>query len=489
MSDTGIKKISICSNFLRDKFNGIKNSSFESHIWDKLLSDPSCPKCDLIEFGQLFDTTLVLGENGEYLIENPNGGEKVVIKLDKEEIEKIDSTQFSTLLILGDKEFKKHSFNDAMKYFKEENFILAKEEFEISNACLSNALEIYIKAQGYENNDLIKSKIKNCHELLDDIQDKLSFIKEDQPIKIQEQAGLSVLIMDCSESMSDSIMDEDYNNPLYQKTSRLEIVATAVTNAIWAMKTSYSGRQEVAFMYVYLFAKNVKRLFNHSVAEIFSEFKSKKDLRTYFIKEMKNPDELGVVTNINGALLEAKNAVADFVLGKDKKLKELFGGQYPIMTQSINVNKDSSNAVAVPNVRVFLYSDGGQFVYGVPGRVKNLFKKSPIEELKFDPLMMAYIGGNSVEEKEGISNLRNEASKCPIHGVKQFFQIDFSNPNPENLFALSNIFHMATGNSGFCPECMQEDQHKRKYKKIDKTKLNTGQVTSLKPRDWRPKRK
>ena len=80
------------------------------------------------------------------------------------------------------------------------------------------------------------------------------------------------------------------------------------------------------------------------------------------------------------------------------------------MTQPIKVGGDLTKSEPEFNVRVFLYSDGGQFINGNPGKVENPFKNGALKEMKFDPLMMAYIGGNHPLEKEGINNLKSTIS-------------------------------------------------------------------------------
>jgi len=479
-----MKKYYYCSNLekaIQEKESDAVNN-YRSHSWDEQSASQEeidkgsglCPKCDLMEFGQVLKILEVPGHNGEYEME--------IIKIIKENKTinpsssiKLNDDEFRALVKLGDELFYILTVVKADLYFKDQNYDKAQDEYLFSQEKCSLALFNYQKAQKIKEEEFLKEKITKCKNILDSIKEKLEFIDKVLDNSITEEVGLSVLLMDCSGSMKEPI-DKNKSN-----LTRMEVTATAVTNAIWGMKSHYAGQQQAVFMMIFLFAEQVKPLFNMSVKEIFDQYHSIDDLKKHILTAMEDEETMGVLTDINSALEVSRVYVEEFMNFKNHKLKKTFNGKkYPIKNQSIEVPKGSNKYEFAPNVRVFLYSDGFQFVNGAKGKVVNPYKTKKVTGLSFDPLMMAYIGSNTKEEQEGIRNLRNETSKCPIHRVSQFFHVDFSTGNPENALMLQEIFHMSTGHSGLCPECMDDSQGSRNSKNIQKVLSSKKVIGSIK---------
>ena len=67
--------------------------------------------------------------------------------------------------------------------------------------------------------------------------------------------------------------------------------------------------------------------------------------------------------------------------------------------------------------------------------------------------MTAFIGDESASEKtkRGAAEMRQIANICPADRVKGYFSIS----SAEEYAQLRMLFRMASGASGFCPECFK----------------------------------
>ena len=131
-------------------------------------------------------------------------------------------------------------------------------------------------------------------------------------------------------------------------------------------------------------------------------------------------------------------------------------GDYEIFTQNVLRNLTGING-PVPNVRVFLYTDGLQFVNGKEDKLINPFSNPKDFPGDFpqdiDILMGAFFGSEiSEDENKGMNELKEVLGVCPEDDEKQFFLVN----SPESLITLKNLFHMASGASGFCPKCIEK---------------------------------
>ena len=68
--------------------------------------------------------------------------------------------------------------------------------------------------------------------------------------------------------------------------------------------------------------------------------------------------------------------------------------------------------------------------------------------------MTAFIGDESTDEqlKQGAEQMKSLANKCPVHQQTGFFLIN----SVERYAVLRGLFRMASGASGFCPQCLRE---------------------------------
>ena len=143
-------------------------------------------------------------------------------------------------------------------------------------------------------------------------------------------------------------------------------------------------------------------------------------------------------TDINRALKFSKEIYDRFMTNGD--LSECKGPKNvrPIMHTVFDRN---SNKKIVPNVRVFIYTDG---MDNTSPKIINPFKEEEV-----DILMGCYFGPG---EEEGCRALKNIVSKCPRHDFEQFFLIN----DPRRIQTLRKLFRMASGASGFCPLCLAD---------------------------------
>jgi hypothetical protein len=102
---------------------------------------------------------------------------------------------------------------------------------------------------------------------------------------------------------------------------------------------------------------------------------------------------------------------------------------------------------SVPNVRILLYSDGQHN----PETEDPLV--NPFEDLYPSPLMTAFLGDESkdTESRQGADQLMALANRCITHQMAGYFLIN----NPSKDAVLRNLFRMASGASGFCPQCLR----------------------------------
>ena len=253
------------------------------------------------------------------------------------------------------------------------------------------------------------------------------------PVEDQE-VGLCIIMMDASSSMTE-IAFKDI--PL----TRMTLAANCAASGIFDLERMQNNPN--AYVACFKFDDRVKLMFVDTVSNIIGRHKKIETFAAYLYKEL---FEFQQGTDINKALEQAHSFVSQFL---SKKLAGFPVTRYTPMLQRI-LKFNSNESVSIPNVRVLLYTDGMQYVdKGSKILNPNPFKQKLIDELNHDVLIGAYFGS---ETDKGCKDLRKLVSNCPKHNVPQFFLFD----DPSNIGDLKYLFRMASGASGFCPRCLEE---------------------------------
>lgn len=302
---------------------------------------------------------------------------------------------------------------------------------------LESAREKYEQALAiFPNRGDIINKIKACDQSDEGLMPSISPI-EDVP---EDALGLCVLLMDASGSM---FMP---NKNDYDGLSKAQVVANAAAKGIMSLKRNSRARR--AYLAIYKFDHRVKLVCMKSVADIVSEFETEANLEQYLYTAMER--DMGGETDINAALQTAYDLSYEFLNQEMKVFRQARDGKdYPIVMTRI-VNRKTAKDVDVPNVRVFIYTDGMQYVDEVSDTLVNPFKGGgDLPGNPVDILLGAFIG---TSQDAGCNELKEILSDCPEHDHKQFFLIESSSDAVE----LSGVFRMASGNSGFCKQCIEK---------------------------------
>ncbi|MCG8327288.1 MAG: hypothetical protein MI974_06355 [Chitinophagales bacterium] len=312
---------------------------------------------------------------------------------------------------------------DGDDFYELEDFERAREKYE-------QALAIFP-----DRNDVVE-KIKACESQGEYYMPVISPIKN-----VPEDAlGLCVLLMDASGSM---FMP---NTTDYEGMSKAQVVASAAAKGIMTLKNN--SRAKRAYLAIYKFDHRVKLVCMKSVKDIIGEFETEEKLGQYLYSAMER--DMGGETDINAALQTAYDLSYEF-LNQDMKVfrQARDGKDYPIVMTSVSNNK-TMDRVEVPNVRVFVYTDGMQYVDEVSDPLVNPFKGGGnLPDTPVDILLGAFIGAS---HDAGCKELKEILSDCPEHDQQQFFLIESS----KDTVKLSGVFRMASGNSGFCKQCIEK---------------------------------
>lgn len=314
--------------------------------------------------------------------------------------------------------------------------LISMEDYEAAREKFVKALAIFPDREDIQN------KIKQCERVPD---------KVEAPIKTlstpEGALGLCVLLMDASGSMFQPNAFEG------SESNRAQLVAKAAAGGIMSLKGNSMAHQ--AYLAVYMFDHRVKPIFLKSLAEITTEFDTEAKLEQFLYATMEN--EMGGETDINGALQMAHNLVSEFLNQEMKAFRKPRGDKdYPIIIRPVT-NRKTMQQVEVPNVRVFMYTDGIQYVDGESKALINPFKQGGgLPNNQVDILLGAFIGESL---SEGCREIKAILSDCPEHDSMQFFLIE----TPEGVVELSGVFRMASGNSGFCKECIKKDRNQKDH--------------------------
>jgi hypothetical protein len=249
----------------------------------------------------------------------------------------------------------------------------------------------------------------------------------------QEDLGLCIMLLDCSGSMKEPAFK---NHPM----SKRDLIAKSVSAGIFSL--SGNPLKEFAYILIIGFDHEIATLIPYtSIEKVVEEYRDASSLEQVLKDKMNKKNG---ATDINRALEVAFGFTQQFINSDISVL-----GHYKPRIQT--VLDDNMISHQIPNVRVVLFTDGGQYM----GPDKTTLNPSPFKNLQyngkiFDLLMCAYYGGSTDND---YGKLKGLASKCPRHpGTDQFFLFD----DPTKVANLKGLFRMASGASGFCPTCLDE---------------------------------
>ena len=251
------------------------------------------------------------------------------------------------------------------------------------------------------------------------------------------EVGLSVILMDASESMEEAVYEGS-------KITKLRLVATTAASGIFDLERLLNNPN--ALVAAFKFDDRLEPLFFDTIANLISRFdKDVTRFADYIHDELK---KMLHGTDINQALTHAHTFVDNFL--KKQVVGLPIDNNYRVMMQRI-LKYGSTEAISIPNIRVLLYTDGKQFdKMGSRILRRNPFIQYELEGLKHDIVIGAYFGKST---DDGCKELQSLLSRCPIHDELQFFLFD----DPSKIGNLRYLFRMASGASGFCPKCLEKE--------------------------------
>lgn len=255
------------------------------------------------------------------------------------------------------------------------------------------------------------------------------------------ETGLCILLMDASGSMGEEPYSTSFpskypakveESGFAEKNGKLtkrEVVTDIAAQAIIGLKSL--SKKEDAYICIIKFDHTQSVILTESVDTILKKYSDAGQLAKYLYGELST---MNGGTDINSALNMANSFVEKFINGDVPGMTNCIAN---VQTQFIPARGVS---IDVPNVRVLIYTDGEQLPSYGP--IVNPFKTNDP-----DVLIGAYIGS---ETDSGCLALKDVVSSCPIHNTKQFYVLDA----PNKASTLRGLFRMASGTSGFCPNCI-----------------------------------
>ena len=257
------------------------------------------------------------------------------------------------------------------------------------------------------------------------------------PISLERELGLCVLMMDGSYSMADpAFPSSDYSG------NRYDLIARNSATGIWSLKNL--TEIDSAYIALCVFAGKPSWIWTKSIKEMITEYQSRQNFSDFIYETLAKKTPEPKTTNINAALNLAYKIFEQFMEGN---LKD-FGGLTdfkPLEHQVVRQNeKGKEDFVTIPNARALIYTDGE---HNVTAPIRN-----PFEQTEQSILITAFIGEE--EESSGIKQMRKLAAICPKHSPSKGF---FLFEDAERSQILKGLFRMASGASGFCPSCLLMD--------------------------------
>lgn len=321
---------------------------------------------------------------------------------------------------------------EARECFEGEEYLLAKRKYE-------EALSIF------NHRDDLHDRIQECEAKMK----PEDLVPEVLPTP-DGALGLCVLLMDASGSMFEPNAFPD------SPENRAQVVAKAAAKGIMSLRGR--TKSENAYLAIYKFDHRVRPVFIKSIAEIGEEFGTEKRLEEFLYSEMEG---MGGESDLNAALQSAYELVSEFLNKEVSIFRNARAGKgYPIIMRPVT-NQNTMDQVEVPNVRVFIYTDGIQYVEEREDEIVNPFLDGGgLPNCPVDILLGAYIGTSSNEDCEKFKAI---LSDCPEHDERQFFLVE----TPDDALELAGIFRMASGNSGFCPACVKKEGNQITNKELE----------------------
>jgi hypothetical protein len=248
------------------------------------------------------------------------------------------------------------------------------------------------------------------------------------------EIGLCVLACDVSGSMLSRCFP---GNP----ASTLDLVARAAAAGISDLYALSNATD--AYVVIIPFADRAAvltengRPFCRSISEIKAGYATGEELGAFLLSALPGAG-VGGGTDFNQPLALAAQI-------RDQALQGSLGAyggpeDFTVKTHDL-IDIRSGQTVSVPNIRILLYSDGQHY-----GDIRN-----PFAAETHSPLLTMYFGE---AETAGARQMRELACTCPQHGRPGFFLTD----TPAAYATLRHLFRMASGASGFCPECSRAER-------------------------------
>lgn len=257
--------------------------------------------------------------------------------------------------------------------------------------------------------------------------------------------GLCVLVCDVSGSMDEPAFA---NHP----AEKLRLVTGAIHKAIAELQTL--SKADAAYIGIVAFGARagliqdpVGQPFLKSVAQIIDEFGEYAGNLPTYLYDYFREDRGGFGrdrTDITAGLRVARE-IYDHTLKGD--LNPLGVNASAKLMEHSDIVTQAGTQITMPNIRVMIYSDGGHN----PADGSALI--NAFQNLAPSPLMTAFIGDEhaGAGSVAGANEMRSLANDCPEHGQKGYFLIN----SPERYAVLRSLFRMASGASGFCPQCLR----------------------------------
>lgn len=223
----------------------------------------------------------------------------------------------------------------------------------------------------------------------------------------------------------------------------------SVTGGLWDIRNITSP--EKAYITLIVFAKDAElleysegRKFIVSIKELTEEYNSFDKLYTFLSKKLEvSMNNIGTdSTNITNALHLSKE-IHNTALCSESFKKYGYSGKFYIKKHSVMIRSKSADLLpplGIRNIRSLLYSDGKH-------NAETIFD-NPYKSDELSTLITIFHGN---ENDEGAKELEEIACICPIHGKKGHFVFH----KEDQTDTIRNLFRMASGTSGFCPECIR----------------------------------
>ena len=249
---------------------------------------------------------------------------------------------------------------------------------------------------------------------------------EEEVAGTNREVGLCILLMDASGSMRRKAFPSLSDSP-----SKAKIISKCAAQGIFSLQ--YMTNISNAYVCIMLFDDKVKQIEFTTVKGLLKKYDGDDGLFAETL--LQEILAMGGPSDINKALETAYEFASQF---ENKTLKNF--QDYTVVNHFMF--KDDGSVANIPNLRVMVYTDGRQWSKNGEQELRN-----PFLQREIDILMGVFCGEKN---RQGSQDLMNILSKCPEHDTLQYFQLD----SPEKETTLKNLFRMASGTSGFCPQCI-----------------------------------